>query len=210
MLLWANFEAALSVRQRHSFRALTTPDKIQQFLDSIRYHEDADYHCPLTTMRTGRGCCFEGALLAAAAFTRLGHKPLVVTLIADDDDDHVLALYKKLGRWGAVAKSLYPGLRSRQPVYRTLRELVMSYFEFYFNPKAKRTLRECSLPVDLTRFNPENWMEKDETMAHVSDALDATRHMTLIPASRAGKLPKVDKWLFRSEMSCSARARRHR
>ena len=109
------FESALTVPKRRIFQTLKTPERIQEFLDTIRYYEDEAYHCPLATMRTGKGCCFEGALLAAAAFMRLGHKPLIITLVADDDDDHVLALYKKRGRWGAVAKSLYPGLRSRQP-----------------------------------------------------------------------------------------------
>jgi hypothetical protein len=194
-----HFEAALSAGHRHAFRALTTPEKIQDFLDRIRYHEDDNYHCPLTTIKTGKGCCFEGALLAAAALTRIGHPPLIVTLIAEDDDDHVLAIYKKNGCWGAVAKSIYPGLRSRQPVYRTLRELVMSYFEFYFNPRRRHTLREYSIPLNLTRFDSGNWMEKDETVASVSDALDRTRHMKLVPRRLARTLTRVDMRLFKAE-----------
>jgi hypothetical protein len=202
------FEKALSARQRRSFRALTTPEKIQQFLDRIVYHEEDTYHCPLTTIRTGKGCCFEGALVAAAALWRLGHGPLIVTLVARDDDDHVLAIYKKNKRWGALAKSQYPGLRSRQPVYRTLRELVMSYFEFYFNPRAQRSLREYSLPLDLTKFDAESWMEKEETMPRISDALDSARHMRVVSPGRAKTMPKVDKWLFDAEMRGAARARR--
>lgn len=198
MVAVTNFEYALSARQRHVFRALTTPDKIQQFLDTIRYHEDDTYHCPLTTMRTGSGCCFEGALLGAAALARLGHAPLIVTLIAENDDDHVLALYKTNGRWGAVAKSIYPGLRSRQPVYRTLRELVMSYFEFYFNSRRRRTLREYSIPLNLSRFDAGNWREKDGTIVAVSDALDRTRHMKLVPRRLARRLTRVDRWLFKA------------
>jgi hypothetical protein len=204
------FEDALSPQQRRAFRALTTPEKIQQFLDRIRYHEEDSYHCPLTTMKTGRGCCFEGALLAAAALARLGHLPLIVTLVARDDDDHVLAIYKKNKRWGALAKSLYPGLRSRQPVYRTLRELVMSYFEFYFNSKAQRTLREYSMPLDLTKFDAESWMKKEETMPRISEALDSARHMRVVSPHRAGRLPNVDKWLFDAEMHGAARAKHYR
>jgi hypothetical protein len=198
MAALANFEAALSVRQRHAFKALTTPDKIQKFLDRIRYHEDDDYHCPLTTLKTGRGCCFEGALLGAAALARLGHAPIVVTLIAEDDDDHVLAIYKKNNCWGAVAKSIYPGLRSRQPVYRTLRELVMSYFEFYFNSRRRRTLREYSIPLNLTRFDRENWLENDVTIGSVSDALDRTKHIKLFSGHLAGRLTRVDSGLFKA------------
>jgi hypothetical protein len=194
-----HFEAALSAGHRHAFRALTTPEKIQDFLDRIRYHEDDNYHCPLTTIKTGKGCCFEGALLAAAALARIGHPPLIVTLIAENDDDHVLAIYKNNGYWGAVAKSIYPGLRSRQPVYETLRELVMSYFEFYFNSRRRRTLREYSIPLNLTRFNARNWMEKDQTAEAVSDALDRTRHMRLFPQRMARKLTRVDPWLFKAE-----------
>jgi hypothetical protein len=190
------FENALSAQQRHAFLALTSPERIQEFLDTIRYYEDDMYHCPLTTIRTGKGCCFEGALLAAAALRRLGHSPSIVTLVAEDDDDHVLAIYRKGKCFGAVAKSVYPGLRSRQPVYRTLRELVMSYFEFYFNKRGRRTLREYSIPLDLKRFDAKNWMEKDETIALVSDALDRTRHLKLVPGSVAKKLPRVDAWTF--------------
>ena len=199
MVALRHFEAALSARQRHVFRALSTPEKIQQFLDNIRYHEDDDYHCPLTTMRTGKGCCFEGALIGAAALARLGHSPLIVTLIAEDDDDHVLAIYKNQGLWGAVAKSIYPGLRSRQPVYKTLRELVMSYFEFYFNMRRRRTLRKYSVPLKLARFDARNWRENDETIGAVSDALDRTRHITLFPRHLAGKLALVDRRLFKAE-----------
>jgi len=207
MSLTKKFESALTSGQRRRFLSLTTPEKIQDFLDEIEYFEEDTYRCPLTTMRTGKGTCFEGALVAAAAFSRLGHKPLIITLIASDDDDHVLALYKKNGDWGAVAKSRYPGLRSRQPVYRTLRELAMSYFEFYFNHRAKRTLRKYSIPLSLTRFDAENWREKDETVAAISDALDATRHMRLVSPLQGNRLPKVDKWLFRTETHDSARKR---
>jgi hypothetical protein len=194
------FENALTPKQRRLFKALNTPGKIQQFLDTIRYHEDETYHCPLTTMKTGTGCCFEGALLAAAAFRNFGKKPLVITLVAEDDDDHVLAIYKKQGRWGAVAKSIYPGLRSRQPVYRTLRELVMSYFEFYYNRRGKRTLRDYSVPLDLEKFDGKNWMEKDEAINLVSNALDRIRHIKLLSGNTSAQLPKMDAWTYKAGM----------
>lgn len=202
------FENALSAQQRRRFRSLSTPEKIQEYLDGIRYHEEDIYHCPLLTIKSGQGCCFEGALVAAAALSRLGHAPEIVTLVAEGDDDHVLALYKKNNCLGAVAKSRFPSLRSRQPVYRSLRELVMSYFEFYFNSRRRYTLREYSVPLDLTRFNKEAWMIKDETAPLISDALDSSRHMRIVSPRQAGSLPKFDKWLFEAESRCTVLSRR--
>src|SRR6202163_5163898 len=101
----------------------------------------------------------EGALLGAAALRMLGHPPLVVDLEAVRDSDHVLAVYRVNGRWGAVAKSDYAGLRSREPVYATIRELAMSYFEHYYNPAGEKTLPAYSRPVNLTSFDRTiKWM----------------------------------------------------
>jgi hypothetical protein len=189
------FQSALTALQRRAFLALTTPDKIQGFLDRIKYREEDTYRCPLTTMKTGKGCCFEGALLGAAALARLGHPPLIVTLFARDDDDHVLAIYKKNGCFGCVAKSIYPCLRSRQPVYRTLRELVMSYFEFYYNKKGRRTLQSFSQrPLNLDKFDKKNWLEKDETIKLINDALDRSEKSGIVSWSAASRMPGVDRW----------------
>ena len=126
-------------------RTLTTPAKIQRFLDEeLGYNlEPGGDTCysPRTVLQKRVAHCMEGAMLAAAALRRLGHPPLLVDLEAVRDTDHVLAVYRDNGHWGAVAKSDYSGLRSREPVYRTIRELVMSYFEHYFNPAGEKTLR---------------------------------------------------------------------
>ena len=142
---------------------LTTPAKIQQFLDEeIGYNHEphgATCYSPQTVLRERVAHCMEGALVAAMALRKLGYPPLLVDLEAVRDSDHVLAVYRVNGRWGAVAKSDYAGLRSREPVYATIRELAMSYFEHYYNPAGEKTLRAYSRPVNLARFDRSlQWM----------------------------------------------------
>src|SRR5262245_47734309 len=145
----------LSARERRVFRGLTTPAKIQRFLDegigyNVEPNGDTCYSVRLA-LRNGVAHCMEGALVGAAALSFLGYPPLLVDLEAVRDSDHVLAVYRNKGRWGCVAKSDYSGLRSREPVYQTIRELVMSYFEHYYNPAGEKTLRAYSRPVSLRR-----------------------------------------------------------
>ncbi len=124
------FEQALTQSEKREWARLTSPRKIQDFLDGIPYSNESSYRCPLRVLREKTAHCFDGALFGAAAMRRLGHPPLVMNMLANDqDDDHMLALYRRDRRWGAVAKSNFAGLRFREPVYRTLRELMMSYFE---------------------------------------------------------------------------------
>ena len=134
----------LSAAERAVFRKLTTPEKIQRFIDSLAYNNEPGgptCRSPRSTLRDRTAHCMEGALLGAAALRMLGHPALLLDLEAVRDTDHVLALFRARGHWGAVAKSNYAGLRYREPVYRTLRELAMSYFEHYFNPRKEKTLR---------------------------------------------------------------------
>ncbi len=104
----------------------------------------------------------EGALLAAAALRVNGHPPLLMDLEAVRDDDHVVALYRERGLWGGIAKSNFAGLRFRAPIYRTLRELALSYFEHYYNLRGERTLRAYSVPVNLARLDSQHWMTAEE------------------------------------------------
>src|SRR5215469_7767547 len=153
--------AALDPRERRILGRLTNPARIQEFLDSLDYNTEPDGHTcysPRMAMREGVAHCMEGAMLGALALRMIGHPPLVVDLEAVRDTDHVLAVYREGGFWGAVAKSDYSGLRSREPVYRTIRELAMSYFEHYFNPRGEKTLRSFSRPVNLRRFDRVGWM----------------------------------------------------
>jgi hypothetical protein len=194
----AGFLNALAPRERRTILRLATPEKIQDFLDRVAYcGEDDDYHCPLVLANTGRGCCFAGALFGAAALRMIGKPPLVVELKSENDDDHILAVYKRNGRWGAVAKSHYAGLRAREPVYKSLRELAMSYFEHYYNRRRERTLRSYSVPLDLRKYDALHWMTNEDGMNAVADAIDRLRHVPLFPRRTVKMFTKVDMALFR-------------
>jgi hypothetical protein len=125
-----------------------------------------------------------------------GHPPLIADLEAVRDDDHIIALFKQLGHWGAVAKSNYSGLRFREPVYRTVRELVMTYFEMYFNLDGEKTLRKFSSPVNLGRFDRIGWMTAEDDLWAISDYLCSLRHQPLITRAMIRRLRPVDKRLF--------------
>jgi hypothetical protein len=143
-------------------------------------------------LRDGRAHCFDGAMFAAAALERLGHAPLLIDLRAVRDDDHVLAVYREGACWGAVGKSNFVGLRGRDPVYRSLRELAMSYFEAYFNSDRERTLRSVSRAVSLRRFEKLSWRIDDAAMDEIAKALDVSPHTPLITAAQAKRLARVD------------------
>jgi hypothetical protein len=170
------FDSALSRSQSRLLAGLTTPARIQAFLDTIEYSEEERYRCPLTLLRDNKGHCFDGALFAAAMLRRIGHPPLITDIIPNDnDDDHLLALYKVRGHWGAVAKSNYTGLRFREPVYRTLRELIMSYFEVFFNAVGEKTMRAYTRPLNLSAFDKLGWMTNDGVLDAIGERLDEIR-----------------------------------
>ena len=135
-------------------------------------------------------------MLALAALRMLGHPPLLVDLEAVRDSDHVLAVYRSNGCWGAVAKSDYSGLRSREPVYRNIRELVMSYFEHYFNPAGEKTLRGYSRPVNLRQFDRREWMTSEEDVWVVPNYLCEIKHTPVLPKTMFRKVAPMDKRLF--------------
>jgi hypothetical protein len=140
--------------------------------------------------------CLDGALFAAAALRLQGHRPLVVDLEAVRDDDHVAAVFQRHGRWGAIARSNYSGLRFREPVFRTLRELVLSYFESYFNLRREKTLRRYSVPVDLSHFDDRQWMTSEEDLWEIGAHLAHVRHLTLLTPAIERDLGPVDHRLF--------------
>jgi hypothetical protein len=180
---------------------LSTPDKVQRYLNGLVYNierEGETVRSPRRVMRDRTAHCAEGAFLAAAAFRINGRPPLLVDLEADNDDDHVLAVYRDRGLWGSVATSKFSGLRFRAPVYRTIRELVMSYFEDYFNWDGDRTLRAYSRPLSLKRFDPINWMTAEEDLWPVIDWLTVARHTALLPQRVANRLPRVDRRSFQA------------
>ncbi len=135
-------------------------------------------------------------MLAAAALRVQGFPPLLLDLEAVRDDDHVLAVFKQHGAWGAIAKSNYSGLRFREPVYRTLRELAISYFEHYFNARQEKTLRNYSRPVNLSRFDRIGWMTAEEDLWTINDHLADIPHIALLRNGAKQRLARVDDRLF--------------
>jgi hypothetical protein len=190
----------LDAEELRVLKALRTPEKIQRFLDvDIAYNKEPDgdtIRSPRRVLRDRVGHCFEGALLAAAALRVQGFPPLLLDLESVRDDDHVLAIFKQYGCWGAIAKSNYSGLRFREPVYRSLRELVMSYFEHYFNLRREKTLRNYSRPVNLARFDRIGWMTAEEDLWAINDHLAQLRHTALVKDVARRRLARVDDRLF--------------
>jgi hypothetical protein len=188
------FERSLTKRERRAVSILITPAKIQAFLDEIPYSGEERYRCPLTVLRERTGHCFDGALFAAAMLRRLGHRPLILDMLPNArDDDHLLALYKRDDHWGAVAKSNFTGLRFREPIHRTLRELVLSYFEQYYNIAGEKTLRAYTVPLNLAAFDRLNWMTRDEPLDAIAQRLDEIRKVRLLTPRMIANLSPVDR-----------------
>lgn len=172
----------MTAEDRHIYGALKTPAKIQDYLDEqLAYHRATTCYSPRLVVEHKRAHCMEGALFAAAALRLLGHEPLIVDLTAVRDDDHVLAVFKQNGCWGSIAKSDYAGLRFRNPVYRTIRELAISYFEHFYNRKGEKTLRGYSRPINLSRFDALQWMTCHDEVWAVPIYLCEVRHSPLLP-----------------------------
>lgn len=177
----------LTVHEKRLLRSLSTPWKIQKYLDALPYNKEPDgdtCRSPRRTIRDQTAHCFEAALLAAAALHVHLLPPLILDLESVRDDDHVITVFRMDRLWGAMAKSNYSGLRFREPVYRTLRELVMSYFEHYYNLKGEKTLRAFSRPVNLTRFHNLNWMTSEEDVWEIPEYLTTIHHTPILQTNR--------------------------
>lgn len=185
-------------------RALRAPDRIQRFLDEdVAYNKEPDGATCRSVRRVLRdrlAHCVEGALLAAAALQVQGHRPMLVDLEAVRDDDHVIAVFRRGDAWGAVAKSNYAGLRFREPVYRSLRELIASYFEHYYNLEGEKTLRAYSRPMDLSAFCGGAWLTAEEDVWQVPEALCTLRHYRLLTRSMERSLSRMDQRLYQAGM----------
>ncbi len=190
----------LSPQDMRTLHSLKTPARIQKFVDSLTYQYADTAWSPQRVLRERKGHCLEGALVAAAALRANGYPPLLMDLEAVRDDDHVLAIYCERGLWGSIAKSNFAGLRSRAPVYRTLRELALSYFENYYNLRGEHTLRAYSVPVNLARLDGKHWMTSEEDVWCVTDLLIDARHFSLIPDKVARSLPRLNRRSFEAGM----------
>lgn len=183
--MWIKAELAL-------FKKLDSPIKIQRYLNKIAYDPEYATSSPRWVMKEKKANCFEGALFAAAALRRLGHTPRLVDIRSWNDDDHVIAVFRERGRWGAVAKSNFTVIRFREPVYRSVRELVMSYFDVYFNAIGQKTMRSYSRPLELTQFDERDWQTTDEDLGYIGDKLDAMAHIRVLTPAMVRALNLAD------------------
>jgi len=188
---------SLSPRETARLRALRPASRLQRFLDDLDY-DVAGRHCrsPRRVLQEGAVQCLDGAIFAAAALRVQGQPPLVLDLEADRDSDHVIAVYRSHGAWGAVGRSNYSGLRFREPVFRTVRELALSYVESYFNLRGEKTLRRYSRPVSLARFDRRSWMTAEEDLWYVAFHLVDVRHYRLLTRAQERGLAPVDRRTF--------------
>lgn len=181
-------ENSWTKEEKMFLKGFKDPWSIQIFLDSIAYNPAYECRSPRWVIRKRSAHCFEGALFAAAALDFLGYKPLIVDMKAFNDDDHVIAVFREEGYWGAVAKSNFTSLRFREPVYRSLRELIMSYFDFFFNIYGEKSLRSYSLPFNLSLFNKRNWAITDDDLEYIGDKIESLYHFPVVSEKMINKL----------------------
>ncbi|MBI3032362.1 hypothetical protein HYY69_02715 [Candidatus Woesearchaeota archaeon] len=183
----------IPAKEYEVLRTLTTPRKIQGFINTIpcNFEEEGDTCLsPLMVMRQKRAHCIEGAMVAAIALRMQGFEPLVVDLEATKDDfDHVIAVFKQHGFWGAISKTNHGVLRYRDPVYRDIRELVMSYFhEYFINQNGKKSLRRYTQPINLAMFDAQGWMTAEDNVWYVSDYLTKVKHIEILTRTQIASL----------------------
>lgn len=199
------FEKRLPARLRDTFVKLDSPAAIQRYLDELPYVAEERDRCPLDVIKDGQCHCLDGGLFAALALRRTGEPGLLIDLVpARDrngnnlDDDHVLALYRRRGAWGAVAKSNFAWLRFREPVYRSLRELVMSYFEVYFSILGVKVLRGYTRPLDISRYDHLHYAWDEAGARQLYQNLYRRRAVPLISARAASQLQSTDRRAYES------------
>lgn len=193
------FHHAFTSAELRQLRRLKSPYGIQRFLDALPYHLADTAFSPRCVLRERTAHCLEGAIFAAAALRANGYPPLILDLEAEHDTDHVIAVYRNDGHWGAVAKSNFTSCRYREPVYRSLRELAMSYFNTYFNLRGERSLRTFSRPVNLARFDDLDWMTTEKPIWFIVNYLFDIHHHKLLRSGMAKRLNRVDDRTFRAE-----------
>ena len=196
----AEFEQRLPQDLRAVFRGLKNPLAVQAYLDSIPYRAEELDRSPLRVMADGQAHCLDGGIFAALALWRTGFRPLILDLVPapGSDDDHVLAVFRVGGAWGALAKSNYPALRYREPVHRSLRELAMTYFEFFFNLRREKSLRGYTRPLDLSRFQDKSWMWDEEGIKKISKRLYSLKPIPLISEESTAHLSVVDERSYKA------------
>lgn len=200
MLPIKQFETRLPLNLKAKFNSLKTPHAIQEYLDSLPYLAEELDRSPLRVMQDGQCHCLDGGIFAALALAHIGFPALILDLVPQPhmDDDHVLAIFKINGLWSAIAKSNYANLRYREPVYRSLRELAMSYFEHFFNAQHEKTLRAYTRPMDLATFRPYDWMWDEEALKALTKKFYGKKPIPLIKPKSAADLSPVDERAYKS------------
>ncbi len=201
-MILSSFDELLTPAERKLVDSLTTPVNIQAFLDATVYNPEYRNRSVLNVLRDRLAHCLDGAVFAAAMLHRSGYPPQVINLLPEPgmDDDHVLAIFKVKGCYGAVAKSNFATLRYREPVYRSLRELVMSYFDVSFNQKRERTLRAYTRPLNLAAYDHYNWMQSDAGVDQIEKRMQALRPIALFTAAQIAGLTPVDERFYQAGM----------
>ncbi|HOY56405.1 MAG TPA: hypothetical protein PLH37_03230 [bacterium] len=187
----------LSQTEIKFFKKFNTPTKIQDFLDTLKinFEEDGDtYLSPRMVLEKGICHCAEGAILAAFMLRVNGFPPLVVDLKADEkyDVDHVVAVFKIAGKWGAISKTNHAVLRYREPLYNSIRELVMSFFHEYLDDFGRKNLRSFSGPVNLKKFDKMGWMTTREEIDYIPEYLDEVKHFSILNKKQVKNLRPAD------------------
>ena len=186
----------ITEKQLKILKKLNTPEKIQDFLNKleINFEENGETCYSVSRVLKERKChCIEGAFLAAFCLKLQGKKPLVIDLKTTRDDfEHVIAVFQQDGKYGAISKTNHAVLRYREPVYRDIRELIMSFFHEYFDNKGRKTLRSFSMPVNLDKFG-NDWIYSSENLWEIHDALDKVKHFPILNRKQVAGLRKADK-----------------
>ena len=185
-------------KEKSLFRNLNSPIKIQKYLNTLDYNIYPECCSPRQVIKNQRANCSEGAIFAAACLQFHNQIPFIMDLRAEKtkDDDHVIAIYKFEGKLGAIAKSNFTTLRFREPVYNNIRELGMSYFDFYFNSKGEKTLRELSELLDLSFFDKKSWQISKQEIDYITQKLDEMAHHQIASEKIIKNLNLVDKNLL--------------
>ncbi len=205
MTILTDFEAKLPAQLRRKFRSFQTPIDIQRYLDSLVYISEERDRSPLNVMMDRQCHCLDGGLFAALALRSIGDPGLLVDLVpgrdkngAQLDDDHVLAVFRRHGMWGALAKSNFSFLRYREPVYRSLRELVMTFFDLYFNLDSRKALRGYTRPMDISSYDYLNYASDESGSTILYKNFYRRKPVPLISKHSETLLQPVDQRLYDS------------
>lgn len=190
---WSMSRFGLTRKELAILQPLTTPRKIQDFLETLPRHSADTCLSPRGVLRERRAHCIEGAMLAALALRLHGHEPLIMDIESVPHDlDHVVAVFRQHGCWGAISKTNHAVLRYREPIYRTLRELALSFFHEYFDDTGVKTMRTFSRPINLKRFDAQNWMTSEEEVWFIPEHLTQIPHISVLSRAQIATLRKAD------------------